>query len=183
MGYINATTTCLRRRTYAVWLLLALAPALAAAESWLAPGLALAPPENISIGYDTLEVLGGKPALVGYVDAKPAYFIAAEPLNAAIADDILWGKLEAGLRRRSDTHSFRLLASGGYQTQQGHALRYRIYSYIKNDQAHQQVFHLLKGTDSGYWIYATAVESVDLQALFPLIKTVLRRAELPSAQP
>jgi hypothetical protein len=162
------------------WLLLASTVALG--DESLAPGLILDPPDNLVINYEQLEVLGDKQALVGYVDGAPAYFIGAEAIAKTARSEVLWRRLEAGLRKKSDTHRFAVIATGDFQTRQGGPVWYRVYHYDRNGIAQTQVFYLMKSDHSAFWVYATAVESVNLQSILPLVNTLLRRTTLSEAQ-
>jgi hypothetical protein len=164
-------------------LLWAAIPVLTVAAGQLAPGLRVDPPDNLSIQYENLEVLNGKPALVGYVEGAPAYFVAAETVNAGVRAEALWAKLESGLKRESDDYQIHTLGTGSFQTQEGHPVRYRAYRYTKQREPHQQIFYLVRSEDSAYWIYVTAIESLDLQVILPLVKAVVRRATLVAAVP
>ncbi len=158
------------------WLLLA--STMAVGEESLAPGLILDPPDNLVINYEQLEVLEGKQALVGYVDGAPAYFIGAEAIAKTARSEILWRRLETGLRKKSDSHRFDVIATGDFQTRRGGPVWYRVYHYDRNGTPQTQVFYLMKSGHSAFWVYATAVESVDLQSILPLVNTLLRRTTL-----
>lgn len=147
------------------------------AEQWtLAPGLTLPPLENFHISLQQPQVLDGQPVLVGYMGDEPAYFVAAETADTNARPAQLWSALEKRLARRNSSGRVATFLSGALRKGVPEPVSYRAYRYSSNGENKRQLYYLLPASSGYYWLYATAVEGVELEALLPVTHTLARRA-------
>lgn len=164
-------------RPVALCLSLWLLATSAAAEQWtLAPGLTLPPLENFHISLQQPQVLDGQPVLVGYMGDEPAYFVAAEAADTSARPTQLWAALEKRLAHRNGSGRVAVVLDGTLREGVPQPVSYRAYRYSSNGKQKRQLYYLLPASSGYYWLYATAVERVELQALLPVTHTLARRA-------
>ena len=157
-------------------LLLSAGVALAASTVELAPGLEITLPTSLVI--DVLEQGQQKsPVIAGEVGGEPGYFIAATKIKTWERNNILWRKLETEIRSRSAS-DFTIVMRGSFTTTANDAVWFRAYEYESLDQQHRQVYFLLKGERSIYWVTLTMIEGVDVDLVIPIAKALLHRAKI-----
>lgn len=160
-------------------------PAMAAPWT-LAPGLALAPLENFHLTLQQPRALGEQPVLVGYMADEPAYFVAAESIDKSdtrARPAQFWAALEKRLARRNSEGRVAILFSGSLDDGLPQSVNYRAYRYRHKGKQERQLYYLLPASSGYYWLYATAVEDVELEALLPVTHTLVRRAlQAPSSE-
>lgn len=159
----------------------------AVAGPWtLAPGLTLEPLENFHLSLQQSRALGSHPVLVGYMADEPAYFVAAEAIerrDTRARPAQFWAALEKRLARRNSGGRVTILFSGTLDDGLPQPVNYRAYRYRHKGKRERQLYYLLPASSGYYWLYATAVEDIELDALLPVTHTLVRRAlQAPAAE-
>jgi hypothetical protein len=144
----------------------------------IAPGLEMTLPAPLVIDVFESQRNSDGPVVVGEIEGGPGYFIAAVRVRTWERNNILWRKLETEIRDRSETGDFVTSAKGSFVTMAGDSVWYRAYEYESRDQNHRQVYFLLKGERSIYWVTLTVIEGVSVDLVIPIAKALIRRARL-----
>lgn len=158
--------------------LLFYAVAVQASAFHLAPGLEITLPDSLALEVIAPHDQFNGPIIVGEVEGEPGYFIAATKVKTWEKNSVLWKRLESELRKRSSTNVFIPSHEGKFFTNLNDKVWFKAYAYNTAEQAHHQVYFLLKNQRTTYWITLTMVEGVDINLAIPLAKTLLQRAHI-----
>ncbi|WP_027328232.1 hypothetical protein [Marinimicrobium agarilyticum] len=149
-----------------------------AATANLAPGLSLTLPEPLAVRVVELEEKEGELILVGEIEERESYFMAALKIGAWERNHVLWRRLEDAIRKRSDSGNFVTGVRGSFTTAEGEGVWYTLYEYESNERPLRQIYYLLKSDQSAYWITLTVVEGVDVALVLPVVRALIRRVQL-----
>lgn len=166
---------CLAVLSHAALLLWAGA-ALAASSVTLAPGLEMTLPSSLVINVFEPQQQLDWPVIAGEIGGRPGYFIAATKVITWEQNNILWRKLETEIRDRSSARKFTVGVRGSFTTLANGGVWFRAYEYESAEQKYSQVYFLLKGKRSIYWVTLTMVEGIDVDLVIPIVKALIRRA-------
>jgi hypothetical protein len=158
--------------------LLLYAGAAQATTVHLAQGLEIILPSSLALEVIAPQDQINSPIIAGEVSGEPGYFIAATKVKNREKNSVLWNRLESEIRKRSNTGEFTVSQRGNFSTSINNMVWFRVYHYETINQAHRQVYFLLKDQRTTYWITLTMVEGVNINLTIPIAQALIRRARV-----
>lgn len=118
----------------------------------------------LTIKQEKVESFGGVEAIVGRVNGRLAYFVSAVLIEQGARRSVLWQRLAAEIKRKSDRARFSVLREGGVDSAAGFKIDYKVVDYSQSGSRTIQIYYLLTSQNRNYWVTATTVVVPELHA-------------------